>query len=61
MYTLIELRRLKPFLKIAAIARLLDMETDTLHKRIYRGSPELSEKESRLITEALQPRSNAEA
>ena len=58
MYTLRDLQRLKPFLSIAALASLLGMKTDTLHKRLYRGSPEFTEEESRLITETLQPQND---
>lgn len=42
MYRIEDLQRLKPLISVAGIARLLGMKTDTLHKRLERGSPELT-------------------
>lgn len=59
MYTLQDLQRLKPLLSIAGIAGVIGMQTDTLHKRLYRGSPALSEQEGQRIAEALRPKTTA--
>lgn len=42
MISLSDLQTLKPYISIPAIARLIDMNPQTLYARLRKGSPELS-------------------
>jgi uncharacterized protein (DUF2384 family) len=52
--TLAKLNEVKPFIKIDALARAAGIPVATLRHRILRGSPELSQTESRAIAKALE-------